>query len=203
MNRLLILLAALLILSGCAAQPATDPTVSTPPSKVTVETPVPDPTGKKPGSKEAVYTSANYGFSVTYDSSVFVLIDTESEGAWHGVFTVKKHPGADVYLYAATDEHVCERLGQPNGPVDLKTVLDAATLTFGTEVSCGAIEPVVLNGASGWRTHGVAGGTRAFDAYAVGNGHYAYMILPRAQAEEWKTLEPTMNRLVNSFTILK
>ena len=61
---------------------------------------------------------------------------------------------------------------------------------------------MVLDGASGWKTHGTGGGT-TFNAYVVRNGQYVYTIVPAAKAKDWGSLEPTMDAFVRSFRVLK
>jgi predicted Zn-dependent protease len=42
-----------------------------------------------------------------------------------------------------------------------------------------------------------------FDVYVVGDGEYVYTLMPTTETKDWSTLKPAMEKLVQSFRVLK
>jgi hypothetical protein len=183
MKRLLVAFAVLVVLSGCAGKP------------VTKSSPTRTPNAK-------TYTNAKYRFSVTYDSKVFKAGGVEFDGLFNGAFAVRSHGQAVAYLFAVSDRQMYLRLGQAHGPADLRHVLDATVNRFSQDTKHGSVGPVTLDGVSGLKTHGTGGGM-TFDVYVVGDGKYVYTLMPTTETRDWSTLKPAMDKLVQSFRVLK
>jgi hypothetical protein len=184
MKRVLAVLVAVLALSGCAGRTVT---VSSSPSPI-------------PNAK--TYTNAKYRFSVTYDSEVFKAGGVEFDRVFNGDFTLKGRREALVWLFAISDRDLWLKQGKSQGPPDLRQALNGYVHQYSPDTTHGPVEPVVLDGVSGWKTH-ASGGGNTFDAYVVGTDRYVYVIAPAAETADWQALQPTLEAIVGSFRIMQ
>jgi hypothetical protein len=184
MKRVLVVLVALLALSGCAGRAAT-PSSSLSPIR-----------------NAKTYTNAKYRFSVTYDSQVFKAGGVEFDRVFNGDFTLMGHREALVWLFAISDRNLWLKQGKSQGPPDLRQALNGYVHQYSPDATHGSVEPVVLDDVSGWKTL-ASGGGNTFDAYIIGTDRYVYIIAPAAKTADWHALQPTLEAIVGSFRVLK
>lgn len=178
-----LLLCVVVLLSGCASGKASSDAGTS--------------SAAATASRTKTFTSDKYKFSVTYDASTIAAASVQLPPADNLIvtFKFKSDFGAVWVIAGLTQRNVT--------PAYLRRILLLNVRSYSPEIERGPVKRVRVGGLPGLMTQGLASKTLRFATYAVGTGRHAYVISPQTNIRDWPRLQPTIDAIVGSFTVLK